>query len=98
MSSDKYADFRKVVYYYWSEITINNNKNAKEKEYRSLTVRTEYLDDISLEYKNNIIKNFGEVLCIIDELKYMPLTKIGRFNFQGGYLYNEAKNHFEKYK
>jgi hypothetical protein len=94
MSSDKYADFRRVVYYYWSEITINNNKNAKEKEYRSLTVRIDYLDDESLEYRNNIIKNFREVLCWIDELKYMPPTKIGRFNFEGGYLFHEYNNDF----
>ena len=96
MTSDKYSNFRKVVYYYWSDITVNNNKNAKKKFYRSLDVESIYLDDNSLEYRNNIINNFKNVLCIIDELKYLPPTKIGRLFFQGGYLYHESKKNFEE--
>ncbi len=97
MSSDKYADFRKVVYYYWSDIKVNNNKDTKRKFYRSLNIETVYLDDKSLKYRNNIINYFkNEVLCIIDEIKYCPPTKIGRFYFNGGYLYHEAKKNFEK--
>ena len=96
MSSDKYADFRKVVYYYWSDVITNNNKDVKRKKYRSLNVETVYLDDKSLKYRNKIINYFKkEVLCIIDELKYLPPTKIGSFYFNGGYLYHEAKNNFE---
>lgn len=88
MSSNTYADFRKVVYYYWSD--INNNKFTKQK-YRSLIIETEYLDNNLLQYRNNIIHKFKNVLCIIDELKYLPPTKIGRLSFQGGYLYHESK-------
>ena len=54
MSSNKYADFRKVVYYNWSDININNNKFTKQK-YRSLIIETEYLDNNGLQYRNNII-------------------------------------------
>lgn len=96
MSSNKYAEFRKVVYYHWSDINVNNNKNAKRKFYRSLDIETIYLDDNLLEYRNNIINYFKNILYIIDELKYLPPTKIGKFPFQGGYLYHESKNNFEK--
>jgi hypothetical protein len=97
MSFNKYADFRKVTYYHWSDICENNNKQAKRKFYRSLIVESIYLDDKSLEYRNNIINYFkNNVLCIIDELKYMPPRKIGRLSFKGGYLYHEAKKNFEK--
>lgn len=96
MTSNKYADFRKVVYYYLSDITINNNKGAKRKYYRSLDIESIYLDDDLLEYRNNIINNFKNVLCIIDELKYLPPIKIGRLYFKGGYLYHESKNNFER--
>jgi hypothetical protein len=97
MSSNKYADFRKVVYYYWSDVMTNNNKDTKRKFYRALNVETVYLDDKSLKYRNNIINYFKkEVLCIIDELKYMPPVKIGKFYFNGGYLYHEAKHSFDK--
>ena len=96
MSSNKYADYRKVVSYHWSDATINNNKDAKRKLYRSLNVETVYLDDNALKYRNNIIRYFTRnVLCMIDELKYLPPTQIGRFSFQGGYLYNDAKRNFE---
>ena len=96
MISHRYSNFRKIVYYYLSDILINNNKNAKKKFYRSLHVETIYLDDNLLEYKNNIINNFKNILSIIDELKYLPPMKIGKFSFQGGYLYHESKNNFEK--
>jgi hypothetical protein len=96
MSSNEYANFRKVVYYYWSDIQVNNNKDSKNNFYRSLHIKTIYLDDNSLEYRNNIINKFKNVLCIIDELKYLPPTKIGRLFFKGGYLYHESKNNFEK--
>ena len=96
MSSNKYANFRKVVNYYLSEINVNNNKDAKKKFNRSLVIENIYLEDDLLEYRNNIINNFKNVLCIIDELKYLPPTKIGRLSFKGGYLYNEAKYNFEK--
>jgi hypothetical protein len=96
MSSNKYANFRKVVNYYLSEININNNKDTKKKFNRSLVIENIYLDDYLLEYRNNIINKFKNVLCIIDELKYLPPTKIGRLFFKGGYLYHESKNNFEK--
>jgi hypothetical protein len=96
MILDKYAEYRKVVYYYLSEITINNNKNIKRREYRSLDVETIYLNDKDLEYRKKIINNYSNVLSIINELKYLPPTKFGRFLFKGGFLYNEAKNSFEK--
>jgi hypothetical protein len=92
-----YSNSRKVVYYYLTDTMVNNNKDAKRKYYRALTVETVYLDDNSLKYRNRIINYFkNNVLCIIDELKYMPPTKIGNFYFQGGYLYHEAKHDFEK--
>jgi hypothetical protein len=94
MSSNKNTNFRKVVYYYLSDIIINNNKDAIKKKYRSLHIETIYLNDDLLEYRNNIIKKFKNVLSIIDELKYLPPTKIGRLYFQGGYLYHESKNRF----
>lgn len=60
-------------------------------------VESIYLNDEELKYRKNIIHNFKNVLCIIDELKYLPPTRLfGRFSFQGGYLYHEAKNNFEK--
>lgn len=94
MSSNKYADFRKVVYYYWSDINVNNNKDGKK--YRSLNIETVYLDDNLLKYRNNIIEKYKNVLCILNELKYLPPIKIGRFLFKGGYLYHESKNKFEE--
>ena len=101
MSSNKYSNLRKVVHYYLSDkIIINNNKNPKDSKkncYRSLHIETIYLDDDSLAYRNNIIDNFKNVLCIIDELKYLPPTKIGRLYFKGGYLYHESKNRFENF-
>jgi len=96
MIVDKYAEYRKVVYYYLSDITINHNKNAKRREYRSLDVATIYLNDKDLEYRKKVISNYCNVLFIINELKYLPPTKFGRFIFKGGFLYNEAKNSFEK--
>ena len=94
MSSNKYANFRKVVNYYLSEININNNKDAKKKFNRSLVIENIYLDNDLLEYRNNIINNFKNVLCIIDELKYLSSTKIRKFYFQGGDLYHELKHNF----
>ena len=96
MSSNKYADFRKIVNYYWSDITINNNKNAKKKYYRSLEIESIYLEDDLLNYRKKIILNFKNVLYIINELKYLPPTKIGRLAFKGGFLYHESKHNFEK--
>jgi hypothetical protein len=96
MSSNKYADFRKVIYYYWSDIMTNNNKGAKPKYYRSLIIENVYLDDNSLKYRNQIINYFQKnVLCLINELNYSPPIKIGRFHFQGGYFYHELKYNFE---
>jgi len=94
MNSNKYINFRKVVYYYWSDIQENNNKYGKNT-YRSLVIKTDYLDDNQLKERENIINKFKNVLCMIDELKYLPPTKIGRLLYQGGYLYNEHKNNFE---
>jgi len=96
MILDKYAEYRKVVYYYLSEITINNNKIVKRREYRSLEIETIYLNNTDLEYRKKVINNKNNVLLMINELKYLPPTKIGRFLFKGGFLYNEAKNSFEK--
>ena len=91
-SSNQYADFRKVVYYYWSNIKINNNTQQK---YRTLIVKTDYLDDISLQYRTHRINQFKRVLSNIDDLKYLPPSKIGRLFFKGGDLYHESKNQFE---
>ena len=96
MSSNKYSNFRKVVYYYWSDINVNDNKDSKKKYYRSLEIKNIYLNNDELQYRNNIINKFKNVLCIIDELKYLPPTKIGRLSFQGGYVYHESKNNFEE--
>lgn len=93
MCSNKYADFRKIVYYYWSDLTMNTNYNIL---YRYLVVNTIYLDDDLLQYRNNIINNFKKVLFLINELKYLPPSIIGRFSFQGGYLYHKSKKSFEK--
>jgi len=95
MCSNNHDNFRKVVYYYLSDIIINNNKDAIKKKYRSLHIETIYLDDNLLAYRNNIINKFKNVISIIDELKYLPPTKIGRLSFQGGYLYHESKNRFK---
>lgn len=62
MTSDKYAEYRKIVYYHLSDITINYNKNVKNKEYRSLTINTVYLNDKELEYRKKIINKYCEVL------------------------------------
>ena len=64
-SSNQYADFRKVVYYYWSNVEINNNTQQK---YRPLIVKTDYLDDISLQYRMHRIKQFKRVLSDINNL------------------------------
>ena len=91
MSSNKYANFRKVVYYYLTDINVNNNTDDTKKHYRSLVVETIYLDDDLLEYRKKMMNHFKNVLCVIDELKYLPPTKIGKLSFQGGYLYHESK-------
>jgi hypothetical protein len=96
MISNKYAEYRKVVYYHLSDININYNKNAKNIFYRSLTVTTVYLNDKELEYREKIINKYNNVLFIINELKYLPPTRFGRFLFRGGYLYHKAKNSFEE--
>ena len=57
MINNKYTNSRKVVYYYWSDIQINNNKYEKNK-YRSLILKTEYLDDNKLHiftFKSRVI-------------------------------------------
>ena len=91
-SSNQYADFRKVVYYYWSNVEINKNTQQK---YRSLIVKTDYLDDISLQYRIHRINQFKCVLRDINDLKYLPPSKIGRLFFKGGDSYHESKNQFE---
>lgn len=85
---------KKTVYYYWGNLNEYNFKDIDNSFKRCLHVETIYLDDLQYTYKKHIVNLFQNVLQIILELKYLPPIQLGRFYYNGGYLYHESKNNF----